>query len=358
MLRLPMILRHRISGYSAWHSGGIRRAASPMSSSMRSSARPRKRSCRNASAWISETSSRASRATSSMSWRFAASRSPGFIQRFQIGKYCFPAERIPQDLRAGELDLAVIEQGGEVVLHRRIVPEGSLACRIELQHQIDIALRIHLAARGRAEEGELLHAVFAAQRRDFLLRDAQPAGADGVFRLRLLQHRRSRAGRQDLRDDAAQLVEDGRAAIGLVVLLVAEPADRHQAGRGKALELALHRAHARARGAHDLVRVETTLRMAEQEAQHSALRFREQRVGQGRRLRSHIGNDSSQYGCLQPPVEAGPEAGVRTGAKCATLHASMNPAATVELQIPRSISREDMAKLPIRRYEGKVCLVA
>src|SRR6266849_2944026 len=40
--------------------------------------------------------------------------------------------------------------------------------------------------------------------------------------------------------------------------------------------------------------------------------------------------------------------------------ASMNPAAPAELQseIARSISREDMAKLPIRRYEGRVCLVA
>src|SRR5258706_10306733 len=36
----------------------------------------------------------------------------------------------------------------------------------------------------------------------------------------------------------------------------------------------------------------------------------------------------------------------------------MDPAATVELQIPRAISREDMAKLPIRRYEGRICLVA
>src|SRR6266571_8569872 len=46
--------------------------------------------------------------------------------------------------------------------------------------------------------------------------------------------------------------------------------------------------------------------------------------------------------------------------KCATLHASMNPAAPVQLQneIARSISREDMAKLPIRRYEGRVRLVA
>ena len=42
----------------------------------------------------------------------------------------------------------------------------------------------------------------------------------------------------------------------------------------------------------------------------------------------------------------------------ATLHASMNPTATVDLQIPRSISREDMAKLAIRRYEGRICLVA
>jgi hypothetical protein len=39
---------------------------------------------------------------------------------------------------------------------------------------------------------------------------------------------------------------------------------------------------------------------------------------------------------------------------------SMNPATTVSLQngIVRAISREEMAKLPIRRYEGEVCLVA
>jgi ribonuclease D len=36
----------------------------------------------------------------------------------------------------------------------------------------------------------------------------------------------------------------------------------------------------------------------------------------------------------------------------------MNPATSVDPQIPRSISREDMAKLPIRRFEGRVCLVA
>src|SRR5713226_6256262 len=38
----------------------------------------------------------------------------------------------------------------------------------------------------------------------------------------------------------------------------------------------------------------------------------------------------------------------------------MNPAASAELQIEiaRSISREDMAKLAIRRYEGRLCLVA
>src|SRR2546430_13069161 len=38
---------------------------------------------------------------------------------------------------------------------------------------------------------------------------------------------------------------------------------------------------------------------------------------------------------------------------------SMDASPPAELQaIPRSISREDMAKLPIRRYEGRVCLVA
>src|SRR5882672_3486470 len=243
MLRRPMSRRHWISGCAARRSSAIRRASSPTSSSMRSSARLRTRSSRNAFTWVSATSSRASTATSSMSWRFAESASPGFIQGLQVRKDGFPAERVAQDLRAGELDPAVIEQGGEVLLHRRVVPEGGLARRIELQHQVDVALRIHLAARGRAEEGELLHAVLAAQRRDFLLRDAQlrGLGADGVLRPRLLQHRRSRAGAQDLRHDALQLIENGRASVRLVVLLVAEAADRHQAGRGQGLELALHR---------------------------------------------------------------------------------------------------------------------
>ena len=38
----------------------------------------------------------------------------------------------------------------------------------------------------------------------------------------------------------------------------------------------------------------------------------------------------------------------------------MDPSPPAELQaaIPRSISREDMVQLPIRRYEGRVCLVA
>src|SRR5256885_16362566 len=36
----------------------------------------------------------------------------------------------------------------------------------------------------------------------------------------------------------------------------------------------------------------------------------------------------------------------------------MNPAAPAELQIARAISREDLAKLAIRRYEGRICLVA
>jgi len=36
----------------------------------------------------------------------------------------------------------------------------------------------------------------------------------------------------------------------------------------------------------------------------------------------------------------------------------MDPAAPAAPEIARAISREDMAKLPIRRYEGRVCLVA
>jgi hypothetical protein len=49
------------------------------------------------------------------------------------------------------------------------------------------------------------------------------------------------------------------------------------------------------------------------------------------------------------------EAGAENALPC---EAPMDPAPTVEPQIPRSISREDMAKLAIRRYEGRVRLVA
>src|SRR5213594_1740707 len=34
------------------------------------------------------------------------------------------------------------------------------------------------------------------------------------------------------------------------------------------------------------------------------------------------------------------------------------PPANLQSDLARSISREDMAKLPIRRYEGRICLVA
>src|SRR3989449_9381338 len=43
--------------------------------------------------------------------------------------------------------------------------------------------------------------------------------------------------------------------------------------------------------------------MAEQEAQHPALRFREKRVGQPGFLRSHIGNDSSRSRVLATAQE-------------------------------------------------------
>jgi ribonuclease D len=46
--------------------------------------------------------------------------------------------------------------------------------------------------------------------------------------------------------------------------------------------------------------------------------------------------------------------------KCGKLRGLMNHANPVQLPgvIARSISREDMANLPIRRYEGRICMVA
>jgi hypothetical protein len=59
-------------------------------------------------------------------------------------------------------------------------------------------------------------------------------------------------------------------------------------------------------------------------------------------------------------VRCGALVASRTLAKCAILRNPMNSESTAALhrEIGRAISREDMANLPIRRYEGEVCLVA
>src|SRR5205823_13520942 len=113
--------------------------------------------------------------------------------------------------------------------------------RLELDHEVDVALRGHFPARGRAEEAQLPDTVLSAQRGDLLPGNVEPGPpcADGVLSLGLLQHWLRASAHQDLGDDAAQLLEGRRAAIGLVMLLIAEPADRHQTRRGEAPELAL-----------------------------------------------------------------------------------------------------------------------
>src|SRR6266567_3366265 len=88
-----------------------------------------------------------SRAASSMSHRNASSRSSGFIEDFDVGLDRFPAVRILENLLARYIDLPVAEQGGKIIFHLRNVPQRYLAPRLELDHEIDVARRAHIASR-------------------------------------------------------------------------------------------------------------------------------------------------------------------------------------------------------------------
>src|SRR5258708_788285 len=238
-----------------------RLAASPSTSSVRSSARRVRASASSFFRVKPSMSPRVSRAASSMSHRNASSRSSGFIEDFDVGLDRFPAVRILENLLARYIDLPVAEQGGKIILHLRNVPQRYLAPRLELDHEIDVARRAHIASRGGAEPAQFPDAVLSAQRCDFFSRDEQAAGrrACGVARLRLA-HRQGRERRtprhgsarqlcrkalapEYLCNDAAQFPEDGRVAIGPVMLLVAEAGDPHPPPAGEGLRLPRHPPH-------------------------------------------------------------------------------------------------------------------
>src|SRR5205814_1656974 len=86
-------------------------------------------------------------------------------------------------------------------------------------------------------------------------------------------------------------------AVGLVMLLVADESRRDEAAREQPRQFAMHGADSHAGQPHDLVGVEAARRIAVEQPEHALLRAGEQCVGdRGRRLSSHLGNDSSQIG--------------------------------------------------------------
>src|SRR6266702_2765470 len=175
-LRCPIIFVQCNSGYAARTGADTRLAASPSTSSVRSSARRVRASASSFFRVKPSMSPRVSRAASSMSHRNASSRSSGFIEDFDVGLDRFPAVRILENLLARYIDLPVAEQGGKIILHLRNVPQRYLAPRLELDHEIDVARRAHIASRGGAEQAQFPDAVLSAQRCDFFFRDEQAAG--------------------------------------------------------------------------------------------------------------------------------------------------------------------------------------
>src|SRR6266487_3592871 len=135
-LRCPISFVQGNSGYAARTGADTRLAASPSTSSVRSSARRVRASASSFFRVKPSMSPRVSRAASSMSHRNASSRSSGFIEDFEIGLDRSAAIRILEDLRACDIDLPA-EQGREIILHLRNVPQRYLAPRLELDHEID-----------------------------------------------------------------------------------------------------------------------------------------------------------------------------------------------------------------------------
>src|SRR3974390_1332275 len=141
-LRWPTIWLQGISGCRLRVRAETRLAAPPPSpSSVRSSAR---RVLPSASSFASvKPSMRAivSRAVSSISHRCAASLSSGFIEQLEVGQYGSAAMGVPEHVRRDNVDRAIAECGGEILLHLRDVPQRHLALRLELHQQIAAAPR-------------------------------------------------------------------------------------------------------------------------------------------------------------------------------------------------------------------------
>src|SRR5574338_417369 len=112
-----------------------------------------------------------------------------------------------------------------------------------------------------------------------------------------------------LDNQSTQFCEYGCGRVGLIVLLPAHALDRNESRRGELCELTLYGTGPCASQGDHFAREETAVRVAEQDAQHALLCFREERVSQAgwslvRRpvsgfLLSHFGYDKPQYGKLQ-----------------------------------------------------------
>src|SRR2546425_10204862 len=99
--------------------------------------------------------------------------------------------------------------------------------------------------------------------------------------------------------------------VGLVVLLLSHAGDGYETGGLEPRQLTLHRARPGIREPDHLVRIEASVRVAEEHTEHALLHLREQRIAKARRrgpeirafpgrsLHSHDGYDIGRASCRE-----------------------------------------------------------
>src|SRR5436305_125529 len=148
-----MTLDHGISGWAWWNSAEILRAASPTISIPRSTASCVLRSRRYESTLSPATSWRIVWAASSMSHRYARSRSSGGKDHLLLPEDRLAPERIAQAFLLDEIDLAA-EDLLQLVAHLDQIQKAPGRIRGEGHEDVDVAVRTKIVPQDRTEKRE------------------------------------------------------------------------------------------------------------------------------------------------------------------------------------------------------------
>jgi hypothetical protein len=212
-----------------------------------------------------------------------------------------PAIGVLQDGGRGQIHLSP-EETRQFFLQAHHVEQARLRALLEFDEQVHVARFRQVAAGGRPEYAQALHAMAPAYGCQPALRHVEgpslPDNRIRYARLARCQSLDTRCSVHGFRYDRRHLIENRRLAVRLIVLLVAHARHGEQPGGDEPFELPLHGADAGPDVTHDLVRVKASIGIAEQQPKYPALGLREQGLGQPFLHHSHNEYDTSQNGFM------------------------------------------------------------